>query len=123
MGILKSARMEVQLEWQLMLDQIRQDLENVLVVSNKHLTVAYDAAWVCEPECPCRDIEVEYTYILTQINEKEKLIEEWRTAIVGLWEEIITIEGEWPDYAHYRVEYETAWAEWDISDTDYVVIM
>merc|ERR1712183_15793 len=113
--ILTAAKHEVQLEWQKSLAQIRIELENVLTISNFHLTNAYSEAWECEPECPCRDIEVEYTYLIEQINEKQIMIDEWTQDIQELWEKIRLIDEQYPDYAYLHEQYEAEWAMWYMS--------
>merc|ERR1712083_1245753 len=68
-NIFGGARLEINNHWAAVLEQITMQLENVIVKSENVLSIAYDAAYECEPECPCDYIMTEYIECMMVQNE------------------------------------------------------
>ena len=98
-AIFTDARIEIQQYWQLALQDITLQLQNVIVKSENIMSVAYDGAFECEADCPCDYIMTEYIEVLQLQNEIWTEIQILDEEILVLTEQQEGILTECPEYS------------------------
>lgn len=85
-------------QWMLTLQSIATQLENVVIKTEHIMTNAYRAVEVCDPECPCDSILVEYREVLSLQEEIYDEITVLTTELNLLRDQEIGIIEICPDY-------------------------